>query len=108
MGAAVRTYPLVIYANIPNSCGASLVGGPWEVISAKSRGQWRPVYEIAYAHYVQRQGKKMPWTQLQIQQNPIETIDGTNNMGDDVSYGTLRFSLLEGDAWAYPNASSGR
>lgn len=45
----------------------------------------------------------MPWTQQQIQQNPIETVDTADNMGDDTPYGTLRFSLLEGDAWATPS-----
>jgi hypothetical protein len=74
------------------SCGADLVGGPWSVISATDRGQWRPIYEIAYAYFVQVEGLSMPYTKELIEANPIEANDATNNMGDSASYGTLRFS----------------
>ncbi len=33
-----------------------------EAISANGRGQFRPVFEIAYNHYVVRKGLQMPWT----------------------------------------------
>lgn len=32
-------------------CDADLLGGPFTSISATDRGEFRPVYEIAYAHY---------------------------------------------------------
>ncbi len=34
----------------------------WPVISAKARGQIRPVWELAYRHYVRRRGLAMPYT----------------------------------------------
>jgi hypothetical protein len=34
----------------------------WTVISERARGQLRPIYEIAYNHYVKRKGFKMPYT----------------------------------------------
>jgi hypothetical protein len=85
-----------------NRCDANLVGRPWTNISSTDRGQWRPVYEIAYAYYVQRQNKTMPYTKQQIKSVPIEANDLSSNIGDDAGYGTLRFSLLEGEAWASP------
>lgn len=75
-----------------NRCGADLLGGPWSTISATDRGQWRPIYEIAYAYFAQVEGLDMPYTAQVIQVNPIEANDTTNNMGDSASYGTLRFS----------------
>lgn len=32
-------------------CGADSLGGPWKNISSELRGQFRPIYEIVYAHY---------------------------------------------------------
>jgi hypothetical protein len=34
----------------------------WAVISDKGRGQWQPVFEIAYNHFVNRCGLEMPYT----------------------------------------------
>ena len=34
----------------------------WKVISTKARGQFRSVFEIAYAHYTGRMGLSMPYT----------------------------------------------
>ncbi|MCF0185167.1 MAG: glycoside hydrolase family 88 protein, partial [Bacteroidaceae bacterium] len=35
----------------------------WTVISEKSRGKFRPVFEMAFNHYVARMGLKMPYTE---------------------------------------------
>ncbi|KAJ7809514.1 chondroitin AC/alginate lyase [Mycena olivaceomarginata] len=46
-------------------CDSNLVGGPFNVISTTSRGVFRPIYELAYAHYVSIKGLSMPFS-LQI------------------------------------------
>ncbi|PQE27274.1 GPI anchored protein [Rutstroemia sp. NJR-2017a WRK4] len=76
-------------------CDANLVGGPWANISSTGRGQLRSIYQIAYAHYVQLKGKRMPWTKRKLEQTGFETNDTVNNVGDTTPYGTLRFSLFE-------------
>lgn len=39
----------------------------WTVISDKARGQFRPVWELPYHHYVCRQGLTMPFTEKVLQ-----------------------------------------
>ncbi|KAJ7912650.1 chondroitin AC/alginate lyase [Mycena leptocephala] len=46
-------------------CNSSIVGGPFAAISNTTRGTFRPIYELAYAHYVSTKGLSMPFT-LQI------------------------------------------
>lgn len=82
------------------SCDANLVGGPWADISAVHRGQFRPVYQIAYSYYVQVKGLAMPWTAQVLQEEVFEANDSVNNVGDSAVYGTLRFSRVAGNAWA--------
>jgi hypothetical protein len=47
-------------------CDANLLGGPWKTISNSSRGVWRPIYELPYAHYVSKQNLSMPYTLQQV------------------------------------------
>ncbi|MFL5744069.1 MAG: DUF4979 domain-containing protein [Niastella sp.] len=61
-----------------------------EAISANGRGQWRPVFEIAYNHYVVGKGLQMPWTlQVMKAMGPEGTPAGADNPG----YGSLFFYL---------------
>ncbi|KZP28276.1 chondroitin AC/alginate lyase [Athelia psychrophila] len=46
-------------------CDADLLGGPFAAISTSTRGTFRPIYELAYAHYVTIKGLTMPYS-LQI------------------------------------------
>ena len=59
-----------------------------EAISATARGQFRPIFEIAYNHYVVQKGLQMPWT-LQVMQatGPEAAPAGADNPG----YGSLFF-----------------
>lgn len=43
-------------------CDADLLGGPWSVISTEGMTPIRPVWEAAYAHYVNVKGLSMPYT----------------------------------------------
>jgi len=47
-------------------CDVALVGGPWPVISNVTRGEWRPIWELGYAHYVSIKGLSMPNTLQQV------------------------------------------
>jgi len=47
-------------------CDANLLGGPWPTISSLGRGNWRPVYELPYAHYVTTKHLSMPYTLQQV------------------------------------------
>jgi len=44
-------------------CDANLLGGPFQTISTSERGVFRPIYELAYAHYVSIKGFSMPYSQ---------------------------------------------
>ena len=60
----------------------------WTVISDKARGQLRPIYEIAYNHYVNRKKLKMPFT-AQV----LEKIRPENFQGDQPpAFGSLLFN----------------
>jgi hypothetical protein len=47
-------------------CDAFLVNGPWPIISNVTRGEWRPIWELPYAHYVSIKGLSMPYTLQQV------------------------------------------
>lgn len=70
----------------------------WTSISDKARGQFRSVFEIAYAHYVNRMGMKMPYTK--------EVLDKIRPEGkgwtcDHPGFGTLLFMLPDRPAEIY-------
>ena len=59
----------------------------WTTISDKARGPLRPIYEIAYNHYVKRRGLKMPYTE-----NVLEKIRPEGFSGDQPpAFGSLLF-----------------
>ncbi|WP_207514748.1 DUF4979 domain-containing protein [Longitalea luteola] len=72
-----------------------------EAISANGRGQFRPVFELAYNHYVVRKGLQMPWT-LQV----IKAMgpEGAPNGADNPGYGSLFFYI--NNAPDYPKDST--
>ncbi|KAJ7895379.1 chondroitin AC/alginate lyase [Mycena leptocephala] len=72
-------------------CDANLLGGPFTAISATGRGTFRPIYELAYAHYVSTKGLSMPFT-LQII-NRVATEEGNASPADGAGWGTLKFRL---------------
>jgi hypothetical protein len=43
-------------------CDTNLIGGPFQTISTTGRGKFRPVYELAYAHYVSTMNLSMPYS----------------------------------------------
>ncbi|WP_165760418.1 DUF4979 domain-containing protein [Niastella populi] len=72
-----------------------------EAISSNGRGQFRPVFEIAYNHYVVRKGLQMPWTlQVMSATGPEGAPAGADNPG----YGSLFFYL--NSAADYPKDST--
>jgi hypothetical protein len=81
-------------------CDANLLGGPWADISDVHRGQFRPIYQLAYSYYVQLKGLEMPWTAQVLEEEVFEANDNVNNIANSPVYGTLRFSRVAGNAWA--------
>ncbi|MGN1220476.1 MAG: glycoside hydrolase family 92, partial [Candidatus Cryptobacteroides sp.] len=58
----------------------------WPVISEQARGEFRPVYEMPYNHYVRRKGLSMP--------NTKEVIDKVGPEGyyyEHFGFGTFLF-----------------
>lgn len=43
-------------------CDANLLGGPFRTISTTGRGRFRPIYELAYAHYASTKNLSMPYS----------------------------------------------
>lgn len=74
-------------------CDAYLVGGPWQNISDSGRGIFRPIYEIAYAHYSYLKNLSMPFTAQVIARTTPEGPNPTTAICDNASYGTLLFHL---------------
>ncbi|KAJ7086212.1 chondroitin AC/alginate lyase [Mycena epipterygia] len=72
-------------------CDANLLGGPFNAISTTGRGAFRPIYELAYAHYVSIRGLSMPFS-LQII-NQVATEEGNTSPADGSGWGTLKFRL---------------
>ena len=65
----------------------------WQVISADRRGEFRPIYEQVYNHYVGRKGLSMPYTKQVVEKarsNP-ETM-GEGYHFDHIAYGTFLFN----------------
>ncbi|WP_327313483.1 alginate lyase family protein [Streptomyces sp. NBC_01235] len=62
----------------------------WSAISTDGRGTFRPIYEMAYNHYVKRAGKSAPYTaQVAARLRP----EGAPFQCDHPGFGTLLFSL---------------
>jgi hypothetical protein len=64
----------------------------WTSISTKGRGQFSPIYEMAYAYFT-RAGIAAPYTK-QVVESPGYTPEKTNN--DHPGLGTLTFRLVPG------------
>jgi hypothetical protein len=62
----------------------------WKMISSKARGTFRPVFEIAYNHYVKIKGLEMPWTKKVLEKIRPE---GVPPYADHPGFGTLLFYL---------------
>ncbi|RZF57456.1 alginate lyase family protein [Sphingobacterium corticibacterium] len=60
----------------------------WETISAIGRGEFRPVFEIAYNAYVVRKNLSMPFTEQVLDRIGPE---GASPYNDNVGFGTLLF-----------------
>jgi hypothetical protein len=54
-------------------CDANLLGGPFQIMSTTGRGQFRPVYELAYAHFVSTMNLSMPYSG-KIVSTPLDSI----------------------------------
>jgi len=71
--------------------------GPQTGVSAKGRGELRPIWELVYNHYVKRQGLAAPWTTRMAEKTRPEGGGGDygpNSGGfDQLGYGTLTASL---------------
>jgi hypothetical protein len=71
--------------------------GPQTSVSAKGRGELRPIWELVYNHYVKRQGLAAPWTTRMAEKTRPEGGGGDygpNSGGfDQLGYGTLTASL---------------
>ncbi|MFD3503250.1 alginate lyase family protein [Streptomyces sp. NPDC058678] len=62
----------------------------WSAISTDGRGTFRPIYEMAYNHYVKRAGRTAPYTaQVAARLRP----EGAPVQCDHPGFGTLLFSL---------------
>jgi hypothetical protein len=61
--------------------------GNWTLISEKSRGSFKPVYEIAYNHYFTRKGFPMPYTKEVLTKIRPEGADR-----DECGFGSLLFN----------------
>lgn len=70
----------------------------WDVISTKARAQFRSVFEIAYAHYVDRKGLEMPYTKEVLRQIRPE---GKGWTCDHPGFGSLLF--WQGNTEIYHN-----
>ena len=70
-----------------------VTGVRWNNISDDDRGKFRPVFEIAYNHYVTRKGLEMPYTQQVISRISPE---GDAMWCDHPGYGTLLFRTESG------------
>ncbi|CCZ86467.1 alginate lyase family protein [Phocaeicola plebeius] len=62
------------YDDVPYSVFQDVTGkySNWDKISAQDRGEFRPIYEMVYNHYVNRKGLDMPYTQKVVEKNRPE------------------------------------
>ncbi|MCM1312915.1 MAG: alginate lyase family protein [Bacteroides sp.] len=58
----------------------------WSVISSIGRGQYKPVFEMVYNHFVVRKGLQMPYTERVLRLTRPEGFDR-----DEASFGSLLF-----------------
>jgi hypothetical protein len=63
-------------------CDADLLGGPWATISSSGLTPIRPVWEAAYAHYVNVKGLSMPYTKALVRSNLAADVSFTNGVED--------------------------
>lgn len=70
----------------------------WTVISETDRGNFRPIFEIAYNHYATRKGLEMPYTKQVIAQISPEGPVAASACCDNPGYGTLLFRTETGKA----------
>ncbi|HEX2145977.1 MAG TPA: alginate lyase family protein [Glycomyces sp.] len=70
------------------------------VVSANNRGQYRPIHELAYAHFVSRMGLEAPYTERVVfrGRGGERIIEGGND--DHPSWGTFTFARPPVDAAA--------
>ncbi len=61
----------------------------WKVLSEGAKGQWRSVFEIAYNHYVGRQGLSMPSTAIVL--GRFVRPEGAGFACDNPGFGSLLF-----------------
>jgi alpha-glucosidase len=76
--------------NIPFKQWQDVTGkyGNWTVISSRSRGVFRPVYEIAYNHYITRKRMQMTYTQQVLKKIRPEGFNGDQ----PPAFGSLLFT----------------
>lgn len=79
--------------DVPFEPFTDVTGVRWSNISDDDRGKFRPVFEIAYNHYVTRKGLEMPYTQQVISRISPE---GDAMWCDHPGYGTLLFRTESG------------
>ncbi|GAB3586606.1 DUF4979 domain-containing protein [Hymenobacter daeguensis] len=79
----------VPYTTAYDYCERNYTDQTPEAISPNGRGDFRPVFEIAYNHYVFRRGLAMPFTLQVLGRGPEGAPPGADNPG----YGSLLFYL---------------
>ncbi len=62
----------------------------WTTISSDRRGEFRPIYEEVYNHYVNRMGLSMPYTEQIIER--MRTEGGEEYHFDHMGFGTFLFN----------------
>ncbi|WP_329341675.1 alginate lyase family protein [Streptomyces sp. NBC_00663] len=75
---------------VPYDAGFGRCNWHWSAVSTTGRGTFRPIYEMAYNHYVKRAGRSAPYTtQVAAGLRP----EGAPFQCDHPGFGTLLFSL---------------
>ncbi|MET9271475.1 alginate lyase family protein [Kribbella sp. NPDC003557] len=74
------------------------------VIATGNRGQFQPIYELAYGHYVGRRGLRAPYLEQVVFRNGSRFVEGTND--DHPGWGTLTHAQEPG-ATSAPDAPPG-
>jgi regulation of enolase protein 1 (concanavalin A-like superfamily) len=60
------------------------------VVATVNRGQYRPIYELAYAHYADRLGLEAPYLERVLNRGGVRNVEGGSD--DHPSWGTLTFA----------------
>jgi hypothetical protein len=81
------------YDDVPFTQWKDITGkySDWPAISSAARGKFRPVFEIAYNHYVRRQKRSMPYTAQVLDRIRPEGFDGDQ----PPAFGSLLYSVTE-------------